>query len=172
MSIFKKKYEVQKGRTVTCKMGVAHEGAVLTLENFSGNDKESKQKLIDTFVGIKALKEIPLTDDEKKIIAKARAEQEEAERKAIEVAESKARAERQMDVILSADFDKMVIDKARSEQEKKEAILSADFDKMNKDPMIEFAGNWGVELNGSKADEIREELKGIQNLLLETEGNK
>ena len=129
-------------------MGVAHEGAVLTLDNFSGNDKESKQKLIDTFVGIKALKEIPLTDDEKKIIAKARAEQEEAERKSREAADAKAKAE----------------------QEKKEAILSADFDKMNKDPMIEFAEKWEIELNGSKADEIREELKGIQNLLLETDG--
>jgi len=148
MSILKKRYEVQKGRTVTCRMGVAHEGAVLTLDNFSGNDKESKQKLIDTFVGIKALKEIPLTDDEKKIIAKARAEQEEAERKSREAADAKAKAE----------------------QEKKEAILSADFDKMNKDPMIEFAEKWEIELNGSKADEIREELKGIQNLLLETDG--
>ena len=159
MSILKKRYEVQKGRTVTCRMGVAHEGAVLTLDNFSGNDKESKQKLIDTFVGIKALKEIPLTDDEKKIIAKARAEQEEAERKAREVAESKARAEQE-------EAER----KLKAEKEKKEAILSADFDKMNKDPMIEFAEKWEIELNGSKADEIREELKNFQNLLLETDG--
>jgi len=148
MSIFKKRYEVQKGRTVTCRMGVAHEGAVLTLDNFSGNDKESKQKLIDTFVEIGALKEIQLTDDEKKLIAIAKAENEEAERKLRDAAEAKARAEK----------------------EKKEAILSADFDKMNKDPMIEFAEKWEIELNGSKADEIREELKNFQNLLLETDG--
>ena len=148
MSILKKRYEVQKGRTVTCRMGVAHEGAVLTLDNFSGNDKESKQKLIDTFVEIGALKEIQLTDDEKKLIAIAKAENEEAERKLRDAAEAKARAEK----------------------EKKEAILSADFDKMNKDPMIEFAEKWEIELNGSKADEIREELKNFQNLLLETDG--
>lgn len=129
-------------------MGVAHEGAVLTLDNFSGNDKESKQKLIDTFVEIGALKEIQLTDDEKKLIAIAKAENEEAERKLRDAAEAKARAEK----------------------EKKEAILSADFDKMNKDPMIEFAEKWEIELNGSKADEIREELKNFQNLLLETDG--
>ena len=61
MSTFVVKYEVQKGRTVTCKMGVAHAGAKLTLANFSGEDDEAKQEKIDKIVGLGSLKAIPFT---------------------------------------------------------------------------------------------------------------
>jgi len=51
------------------------------------------------------------------------------------------------------------------EKAKKEvAILSADFDSMNKDPMIEFAKEWEIELKETKAEDIRAEL----NLLKES----
>ncbi len=146
MSGFIQKFEVQKGRTVTCRMGVAHAGAILTTANFSGNDEEAKKKLIVALLEIGALKAVPLTDPEKEALAEieketeTRIKREAAEKKALAEAEAKAKAD------------------------KEAAILSADFDSMNKDPMIQFAKDWGIELEETKADEIRVEL----NLLKES----
>jgi hypothetical protein len=135
--MFQQEYEVQKGRTVTCKMGVAHAGAKLTLAHFSGEDNEDKQKNIDKIVELGSLKLVPLTDAQKETLAKAEAAQKESSKK---------------------------------EEARKNAILEADFDSMNKDPMIDFAKEWSIELKGSKADEIREELKAYQDILLSTDG--
>lgn len=131
MAGFVQKYEVQKGRTVTCRMGIAHEGAILELKNFSGDDEKVKQSMIDTLVSIGALKPAPLTDSEKQALA----ELEEAEK-----------------------------EKENAKSEKEAAILSADFDEMNKQPMLDFAEQWGIELKETRADDIRAEL----NLLKES----
>lgn len=80
MAEFIQKYEVQKGRTVTCKMGVAHAEAKLSLENFSGDDQEKKQKMIDKLVENKALKPVPMTDEEKEAKAKAEEAKENAKK--------------------------------------------------------------------------------------------
>jgi colicin import membrane protein len=155
---FTQKYEVQKGRTVTCLMGVAHAGGILELKNFSGDDLEAKQKMIDALVDIGSLKPVPLSDAEKKALAKAKAEEE-------------ARAK--MDAEAKKAAEKEAAEKAKAEEEARAkmvaAILSADFDSMNKDPMIEFAKTWEIELKASKADEIREELKELQGTLRKTE---
>jgi hypothetical protein len=155
---FTQKYEVQKGRTVTCLMGVAHAGGILELKNFSGDDFEAKQKIIDALVDIGSLKPVPLSEAEKKALAKAKAEEEARAKKE---AEAREKAEAEAD------------ERARAEEEarakKEAAVLSADFDSMNKDPMIEFAKTWEIELKASKADEIREELKELQESLRNTE---
>ena len=137
------KYEVQKGRTVTCRMGVAHAGAKLTLANFSGEDNEEKQKKIDAIVKLGALKPVPLTKAEKEALveAEAKAKREAEAAEATEQAEAEAKAKREA------------------------AILEADFDQMNKDPMIEFAKKYEIELKGSKADDIRAGLKELQESL-------
>ena len=120
-------------------MGVAHEGAILTAANFSGNDDESKKKLTDTLVEIGALKPVPLTDAEKEVLAEAKKEDEARIGK-----EKKALAEA---------------------EEKTNEILEADFDEMNKDPMIQFAKDHGIELKSTLVDDIREELKALQESL-------
>jgi len=153
MTGFTQKYEVQKGRTVTCKMGVVHEGGKLELANFSGDDQEAKQKIIDSLVDIKALKAVPLTDAEKEAFAEAA---KEAKAKEKREAEAKAKADKEAAELAEAE--------AKAKEKKEAAILSADFDSMNKDPMIEFAKEWEIELKETKADDIRAEL----NLLKES----
>lgn len=54
--------------------------------------------------------------------------------------------------------------KENAASEKEAAILSADFDEMNKQPMLDFAEQWGIELKETKAEDIRIEL----NLLKES----
>lgn len=90
-------YEVQKGRTVTCKMGVAHAGAKLSIANFSGDDKAAKQKIIDALLEIKAIKRLPPSEDEKRALVEAEsARKKEADEK-----------EKRKNAILNADFDAM-----------------------------------------------------------------
>lgn len=153
MASFNPKFEVQKGRTVTCRMGVAHEGALLVLDNFTGTEVE-KQKKIVALVELGALKPIPLTDDEKAAILKA---QEIIKAKEQKRAEAKENAEREAADKLKAQAD--------AKAKKETAILDADFDSMNKDPMIGFAEKWEIELKGTKAEEIRTELKALQESL-------
>lgn len=117
-------------------MGIVHEGGILTIDNFSGNDDEARQKIIDTFVSIKALALVPLTESEKEALAELQAAQDAEEAEAQEAAKFK--------------------------EEKKAAFLAADFAEMNKQPMIDFAAKWEVELQGDKVDEIRSELITIQ----------
>lgn len=148
------KYEVQPGRTVTCRMGTAHAGAKLTLDHFSGDDDKEKQDKIDELVKLKSLKEVPLTDAEKKAI------KEKAE------AEEKAKAEARAEAKKKAEAE----EKAKAEAEEKArlreaAILEADFDEMNKDPMIQFAKDHEIELKGTLVDDIRSELKALQESL-------
>lgn len=95
-------------------MGVAHEGALLELKNFSGDDDKAKQSMIDTLVSIKALAPAPLTDSEKQALA----ELEEAEK-----AEKNAASEKEA-AILSADFDEMNKQKMIDFSEKWEIVLN------------------------------------------------
>jgi len=154
MASFTQKYEVQKGRTVTTLMGIAHEGAMLTINNISGLDNETKQAVIDDLVKIGVLKEVPLTDAEKEAILKAQEIIKEKERKRVEAREA---AEKEVSRQLEAE--------AEAKAKRETAILEADFDSMNKDPMIAFAEKWEIELKGSRADEIRTELKALQESL-------
>lgn len=148
------KYEVQKGRTVTCMMGVAHEGGKLELANFSGSDDKAKQAIIDTLVDIGALKEVPLTEEE----AEALAEAEEKREKAKEEVER-----RRLKALAEAEANAKKEAEAKAKREA--AVLEADFDSMNKDPMIAFSKEHGIELQSSTANEIREELKKLQESL-------
>ena len=124
MTGFIQKFEVQKGRTVTCKMGVAHAGAILTTANFSGEDEEVKQKKIVAIVELGAMKAVPLTEVEKEALA-------EADR------ETTARLEKEA----AEKLEKEESDRLEKEaaEARTSAILEADFDDMNKDPMIQFA---------------------------------
>lgn len=150
---FIQKFKVQKGRTVTCLQGVVHEGGILSLASFSGDDDEVKKKKIAAIVESKAMLPIPLTDAEKEALAESKKKDEARVKK--EAADKVA-------------ADKVAAEKTKTEDEarvkKEAAILSADFDSMNKDPMIQFAEDWGIELQETKADDIRAEL----NLLKES----
>lgn len=150
MTEFIQKYEVQKARTVTCKMGVAHAGAILTATNFTGEDDEAKQKKIAAIVKLGSMKPIPLTDAEEEALAE-------------EGRETTARLEKEAADELEKE------ESARLEKEAAEArqiaILEADFDEMNKDPMIQFAQDHGIELKATLAEDIREELKALQESL-------
>lgn len=154
MASFIKKYEVQKGRTVTCMMGIAHEGAKLESANFSGPDNAEKQEKIDTLVKIGVLKEVPLTDAEKEAILKAQEIIKAREKKR---AEARANAEREAAEKLEAE--------AETKAKKEAAILEANFNSMNKGPMIEFAEEWEIALTGTTAEEIRTELIEVQEAL-------
>jgi hypothetical protein len=152
--MFQQEYEVQKGRTVTCKMGVAHAGAKLTLAHFSGEDEKEKQEKIDQLVEIKSLKLIPLTAAQEEAI-KTKAEAEEKARIAGEKRAKEA-------------AEKAEADKAEAEEKARKreaAILEADFDDMNKDPMIQFAKDNEIELKETHAEPIRAELKALQESL-------
>lgn len=142
MAGFIQKFKVQKGRTVTCLQGVVHEGGILSLASFSGDDDEVKKKKIAAVVKSKAMLPIPLTDAEKEALAEVKKEDE-------------ARVKKEA-------ADKLAAEKI--EADKEAAILSADFDSMKKDPMIQFAEEWGIELQETKVDDIRAEL----NLLKES----
>lgn len=136
-------------------MGVAHPGEKgISLGSFSGPDDDKKQKMIDGLVEDGYLKPVPLTDAEKKAI-KAKAE---AEAKAKVEAEAKSK---------KAAKEKAAKEEAEAEMARKReaAILDADFDDMNKDPMIQFAKDHEIELKGNLVDDIRTELKALQESL-------
>ncbi len=108
-------YEVQKGRTVTCKMGVAHAGEKgISLGSFSGNDNTEKQNMIDKFVKDGILKAVPLKKE-------SLALDEERERERLE----KEMAEERSTAILEADFDEMKKDPMIKFAEKWEIELKA-----------------------------------------------
>ncbi len=148
------KYEVQKGRTVTTRMGVAHEGGILKPANFTGKDDNEKQTVINKLVEMGVLKEIPLSEAEQAAILKAQKIQEEVRLK------REAESER-----LRLEYEAKSQKLADAQAEKETAILDADFDSMNKDPLIEFSEKWEIELNGTTAIDIREELKALQESL-------
>lgn len=195
MASFEQKYEVQKGRTILCLMGTAHEGEKgITMSSFSGPNNDKKQEMVDGFVKDGTLKKVPLTDDEKAAILKAqeiikaqekkRAEAREAAEKleAQRLRDEEAKAER-----LKKEAEALALKEAEEAEalalkEKKEAeeadllaaeklevknaaILEADFDDMNKDPMIQFAKDNEIELKGTLVDDIRAELKALQESL-------
>lgn len=147
------KYEVQKGRTVLTLKGTAHEGGTVIAANFSGTE-EQKQFAIDSCVKNGTLKEVPLTEAEAEALAKAEEKRSEAREKVEKL--------RQEALSKAAEKTKKADD---AKALKEAAILEADFDQMNKDPMIGFAEKWEIELKGTKADEIRTELKALQETL-------
>ncbi len=141
MTDFIQKYEVQKGRTVTCKMGTAHEGEKgITLLSFSGFDDKVKQAKIDELVKLGSLKPVPLADSEKQSTE--------------EIDDAKKANEDDRTAEIETD----------SVTEYEKAILSANFDKMNKQPLIDFAEEWEIHLKETTAVNIRAEL----NLLKES----
>ncbi len=154
MSSFEQKYEVQKGRTVTCKMGVAHAGEKgITIKSFTGEEK-NVQIIINGLVKSGTLKPVPLTDAEKKALLEAKKEAEardKKEAKAKELAEKEA-AEKEEE-------------EAEAARKREAEVLEADFDDMNKDPMIQFAKDHEIELKGTLVDDIRAELKALQDSL-------
>lgn len=145
------KYEVQKGRTVLTLKGTAHEGAKLELKNFSGDDGQEK---IDSLIKLGALKEVPLTEAESEALAKAEEKRAEAREKVEKL---------RLEAVAKANA---IVEKANEAKALKEAaIMDADFDSMNKAPMIEFSEKWKIDLTGKTAEDIREELKALQETL-------
>ena len=162
---FIQKFEVQKGRTVTCLQGIVHEGGILTSASFSGDDEEAKKKLIVALVKLGAMKPVPLTDAEKEALAEAKKEDEARIKKkaAAEKAETEAKAKKETEEKAAAEKAE---NEAKAKKETREAaLLDADFDSMNKDPMIKFAEDHGIELKATLAEDIREELKALQESL-------
>lgn len=154
MASFEPKFEVQKGRTVTCIQGVVHAGGKLTTASFSGDNEEDKQQKIIALVKLGSLKPAPLTEAEEKAVLKA---QEIVKANEEKKAKAKEKAE-----VAAADLFKA--EKA-AKAEKETAILDADFQSMNKEPMISFAGKWGIKLKSTLAEGIRTELVELQESL-------
>lgn len=155
MAGFTQKFEVQKGRTITCLQGVVHEGGILSLASFSGNDEKAKKKLIVALVAIGSLKPVPLTEVEKEALAEAEAKAKK---------EDKARAKKQAEAAAEKEASEKAGAGSKAKADKEVTILSADFDSMKKDQMIQFAEEWGIELQETKVDDIKAEL----NLLKES----